>query len=158
MSRHRASAGPASSCSHRERGNSDKHLFIQQWVQIRILLGFPGGEQNPITRCGRHCVHGIPTCCCCSVYSHSLCQYFCHSKSQPVLQEAKWLCLPKTVPLQNPPQQPQLALSLSAGSVMKMHLSIASHTLLCGSRRFCPTPSPVLPSLQSYLAEICPET
>lgn len=41
------------------------------------------------------------------------------------------------------PQQPQLALSWSAGSLMKMHLSIARHTLLCNSCWFCPTPSSV---------------
>lgn len=45
VSRHEASTETALSYPHRERGNSDKYLFIQQWVQIRMMVGFPGGER-----------------------------------------------------------------------------------------------------------------
>lgn len=98
-------------------------------------------ESQDGTLSGKHCAHGVATCCCCSVYNHSLCQYFCLFKSQPMLGGSQVVLPFQTVPLQNHPQQPQLALSLSAGSLKKMHLSIASHTLLCSSCWFCPIPS-----------------
>lgn len=123
-----------------------------------MMLGFPGGESShKMKRCVEIIVlmmfpPAAAAACCCSVYNLNLCQYICHSESQPMLWEAKRFCFPEAVPLQNHHRQPQLALSfsevkISAGSLIKMDLSFASHTLLCNSCWLYSTLSSVLQSL-----------